>query len=102
MQLPPFRDYRGDILRGVLGQPAFTPSVTVNKARLWAMLPLWLKHAVYDDLAERLAGECEAMRFDVDSAFPEPLGMEQYREEKGRRGPEQRKKDLETPAQQIG
>lgn len=102
MRLPPFREYRADVLRGVLGQPAFTPSVTVNKARLWAMLPLWLKHVVYDDLAERLAAECEAMGFDAGSAFSEPPGMEEYREEKGRRGPEKRKQDLETPAQQIG
>jgi len=103
MRLPPFRDYQADVLREWLRRPAVLPVVLVNKARLWAYLPLYLKHAIYDDLVSLLKGECERIGFHADRAFPEPPGMEQYREERGRRGPEKRKKEgIETPAQQIG
>ncbi len=102
MRLPPFRDYQADELRQWLKRPAIVPAVTVNKARLWLYLPLYLKHAVYDELLPLLERECQAMGFDVKKAFPEPPGMEQYRESKGRRGPEKKEDDVETPAQQIG
>jgi hypothetical protein len=103
MRLPPFRDYQADVLRDWFRQPAISPTVTVNKARLWRYLPLYLKQAVYDDLLPLFQRECEAMGFDVARAFPEPADMEQYRQQKGRRGPEIEKKDgVETPAQQLG
>jgi hypothetical protein len=102
MRLPPFPEYEADVVRVLLRQPAFSPLVTQNKARLWLVLPLRLKHAVYDDLRELFARECQTMKYDVDRAFPEPPGMDQYRAEKGHRGPEEKKDDVETPAQQPG
>lgn len=102
MRLPPFPDYQADVLRLWLDQPAVTPTVTVNKARLWGFLPLYLKQAVYDDVRALFARECEASRFDERSAFPEPPGMEQYRAERGRRGPEEKDDDdIGTPAQRF-
>ncbi|MFQ5805608.1 MAG: hypothetical protein ACE5I3_04070 [Phycisphaerae bacterium] len=102
MQLPPFRDYQADVLRAWFRQPAISPTVTVNKARLWVYLPLYLKHAVYDELHELFARECAARAFEVRRAFPEPPGMQQSRERTGRRGPDKREDGVETPAQQIG
>jgi hypothetical protein len=102
LRLPPFRDYQADVLRAWLGQPSVSPTMTVNKARLWRMLPLYLKHAVYDDLRELFEEECQAMGFDAGKAFPEPEGMEQYRQERERRGPEPEADDVETPAQPAG
>ena len=102
LQLPPFRKYQADVLRDILQRPAITRFVTLNKVRLWGYLPLYLKHAVYDGLAARLEQECEAVGFDAERAFPEPTGMDEYRRERGRRGPEEKDDDVETPAQQIG
>ena len=101
LQLPPFREYQADVLRERLKRPAITPMVTLNKARLWRYLPLYLKHPVYDELFAWLGRECEAVGFDAERAFPEPPGMEQYRKEKGRRGPEEKDDGVETPAQQY-
>lgn len=102
MRLPPFRKYQADVLQTLLRRPAITPMVTLNKARLWAYLPLYLKHAVYDELIAELERECEVVDFDTSRAFPEPEGMDEYRREKGRRGPEEKKNDdVETPAQQF-
>ena len=101
MQLPPFREYQADVLRERLKRPGITPVITLNKARLWRYLPLYLKHAVYDELLPRLTQECDAVGFDAGKAFPEPPGIEQYRQEKGRRGPEEQDDGVETPAQQY-
>ena len=102
MRLPPFPDYQADVLRSDLQQPAISPFVTVEKARLWQMLPPYLKQAVYDDLHARLKSECDAMGFDMERAFPEPQGMEQYRQERGRTVPKPEDQGLSTPAQQPG
>lgn len=102
MRLPPYPDYRADVLRAWLRQPALSPFVTVNKARLWRVLPVYLKLAVYDDVSGLFARECEAMGFDLESAFPAPPGLEQHRERRGRRGPEKKDDGVETPAQQPG
>lgn len=101
MRLPPFREFQADVLRAALQQPSVSPGILVNKARLWGFLPLYLKHAVYDDVFEQLRAECAAIQFDLASAFPEPEGMDQYREERGRRGPQKDDSEVETPAQQI-
>jgi len=100
MQLPPFRDYQADVLREWFRQPAYAAEVTVNKARLWRVLPLYLKQAVYDDLLPMFRRECEAVGFDLSKAFPEPIGMEEYRKQAIRRAPaDKQEDDVETPAQ---
>jgi len=102
MRLPPFRDYQADVLRLWLQQPAVTATVVANKARLWGFLPLYLKQAVYDDMRELFARECKAVGFDARRAFPEPEGMEQYRQQRGRRGPEKAEdRGIDTPAQRF-
>ena len=100
MQLPPFPQYQADVLASMLQQPGLVPTVTAEKARLWAMLPPYLRRAVYDDVKDRLSVECEAMRFDFDSAFPEPAGMDEYRSSQPPPQPREQK-SVETPAQQF-
>ena len=101
MRLPPFRDYQSDALRSWLRQPALAPAMAVQKARLWRVLPLHLKQRVYDDVREVLAKECEALGFDLAKAFPEPPGMEEFRQQRPRQ-PERKESDVVTPAQQPG
>ncbi len=101
LRMPPLFDIAADVLRFYLSQPGMSPLVTLDKARLWLGLPVDLKQEVYDELSERLAQECEQWQFDVAKAFPEPPGMAEFREQRGRRGPEKKEKVLETPAQQL-
>ena len=101
MRLPPFREYQADVLRELLQRPALHYMVTLEKARLWKNLPVYLKQAVYDESVLQLQHECEVVNFDFERAFPEPVGMEQYRREHKRRGPEKKQDDIETPAQHM-
>lgn len=101
MQMPPFREFQGDVLRAWMSQPSISPFMLANKARLWGALPLYLKQAVYDDVRRQLRQECEVIEFDYETAFPEPPGMEETRREQQRRGVKKRGAEVETPAQQV-
>lgn len=101
IRLPAFREMQADVLRGWLAQPSIVSDVTIQKARTWSYLPLYLRHAVYDDLITGLTAECQAQEFDVATAFPEPIGLAEYRARTGRRGPDDKDKPVNTPAQQF-
>lgn len=101
VRFPPIRELQSDVLQFWLRQPATDMGVTVNKARLWLYLPLYLKQAVYDDAIEQLKIECERASFDVAVAFPEPPGMEEYRKLRPDRRAKEEKKTADTPAQQF-
>jgi len=103
LSLPPWDELRADVLLNWFREPAVSEFVTVMKSRLWRnpLLPNDLKLAVYDDLLEVFQHECDAVGFDASKAFPPPPGLEQYRAERGRRGPQEKEKKAETPAQQI-
>jgi hypothetical protein len=101
LRLPPFADMLADTLRLWLSQPPTSYEVTLFKARLWIYLPLELRQAVYDDLLEQFRRECELWQFEPTRAFPEPPGMDEYRRQAGRRGPEKKEEKVETPAQQL-
>lgn len=103
MSLPPFVDMQADVLRDWLAQPSFAPMITVEKARLWSHLPVYLRQYVFDDLIELFARECEHYGFSLADAFPEPPGMEEYRREYERTAPQRRldegQREIETPIQ---
>lgn len=100
-KLQPFPDMKMDILRAWLGAPPASAATTVRKARLWNMLPVQERQAVYDDLLPRLTEECKLWQFDVATAFPEPPDMDAYRKTVGRRGPTLPTDQPETPAQNL-
>jgi hypothetical protein len=101
LRLVPFQDYEADVLRTWFRTAPFSPFVTLRKARLWSALPLTLKLAIYDDVAEIFKVECERVEFDLAKAFPEPPGLEEYRKANPRRGPQEVDKPVNTPAQQL-
>ncbi len=90
LQLPPFREMKADVLRDWLAQPAPAQFITAQKARLWTMLPVYLRQAVYDDLFPIFEKECELARFNLDAAFPEPPGMTEIRAAAGRQAPQRK------------
>lgn len=102
MALPPFFDMQIDTLGAVLSSSVNAHIDTMNKAKLWRVVPINLKRPVYDDLLDGFTAECDYWQFDVAKAFPEPPGMEQYRKDHPGRGKEEKDKDIETPAQPLG
>lgn len=102
VRFPPIRDMQADVLRLWLRQPPTGPGITLNKARLWLYLPVYLKQAVYDEMIDGLKKECEVMEFDAAVAFPEPPGMEEYRKAHPvERRAKEEKNTADTPAQQF-
>jgi len=104
--LPSVPEMAADVLREWFSRPPIAPSVTLDKARLWMMLPNSLKLPIYDDMIDFLRRECALFpddQFDVARAFPEPEGMEAYRKAhpgRGKQKPEDQF-DVKTPAQQL-
>lgn len=96
--LPPFDEIYADTFRAYLSMPARTYLHVLDKARLWGTAPLFIRQRVFDPMQEQFTAECSAFRFKVDRAFPEPAGMESYRERFGTRMGESRKKDDDSPA----
>ena len=101
VKLWPFQEYQIDAFHALLGVPGFE-ATTLEKVRLWRVAPNGLKQWVYDDLAEQFRQECDFWGFDVSRAFPEPLGMEEFRKEHPRRERERPEPTAETPAQAPG
>ena len=102
MSLPPFFDMQIDTLRAVLSSPVNALVNTLNKAKLWMVVPINLKRPVYDDLLEGFIAECDYWQFDAAKAFPEPPLMAEYRKDHPGRGKEKKDEDIETPAQPLG
>ena len=101
-RLAPFNEMQVDMLLFTFRQPAVNHLILLRKVKLWRNLPQNLKRAVWDQARELFAAECQLYEFDVAKAFPEPAGMEQFREVLGRRGPEDEQKDFITPVQPGG
>ena len=101
-KLAPFNEMQVDTLLFMYRRPSITPVVALHKVELWRNLPQNLKRTVYDPLNEFFAIECDVWNFDVAKAFPEPAGMQAFRDALERRGPEDQKKDFITPVQPGG
>ncbi|MFN0136801.1 MAG: hypothetical protein ACKVS9_11880 [Phycisphaerae bacterium] len=95
-RLPSVSDMQADVVREMFRVPPRTPAVTARKARMWQYLPSYLRYAVYDDLYELLSAECKAVEFDMNSAFPEPEGIEEHRKLEGRTGPGKKKDGVDV------
>ncbi len=81
LDIPPFREVTVDAFGRWLAQgPPMAPADTLHKVRLWRRAPLYLRQVVYDDLLPMFERECELWEFELEQAFPEPPGMEEYRE----------------------
>ena len=79
MSLPPFADMYTDEFGYFLAMPAQSYALTLEKARLWNVAPVFLRQRVYDALLPLLSEECEAFGLDVRLAFAEPPGMDEFR-----------------------
>ncbi len=96
-RLPPFLDVQVDAFaQWFVQRPPTSPNQTLRKIRLWWAAPLYLRQAVYDDLLPLFRNECSQWRFDVTRAFPEPPGMDVYREQKGDRYKDEEDEDPNT------
>jgi hypothetical protein len=78
--LPPFEDMYIDTFIGALTQPAPMVDQMLWKVRLWAAAPLMLRLSGYDAALPELTDECHLYKLDAARAFPEPPGIEQYRQ----------------------
>jgi hypothetical protein len=85
-QLAPFQEMRAAALADYL---AFGPLHVAYKMRLWGLAPLPIKQRVYDLVRPALVQLAQRSNLDLDRAFPEPEGMEQYRAEHPRVDSEQ-------------
>lgn len=105
-QLPPFVEMEADVLAAYLTEPSVSYSMTLRKAALWEAAPLPLKQMIYDAILPWLQSECEVRKydvgeFDVQKAFPEPPGMDEYRRTRGEREQAPPEDQVETPAQPL-
>lgn len=102
INLAPIPELCADILRSKFRDPAAGQELTLRKARLWMYLPPNLQMAIYDDVQSALSAECNLWSYDPARAFPEPKGMADYRAtHPGRKREEDKKKDIDTPAQNV-
>ncbi len=79
LKLPAFVDMQTDAFGNFLAEPVPTPLLTLQKVQLWERAPLYLRQRVYDFIRPALAAECEYYALDVNKAFPEPPGMDEFR-----------------------
>ncbi len=78
MKMPAFGQIWSDTLRQFLVfRPSTSPFELIYKSRVWRNAPAVLRYATYNDVAERLATECEYYGFDMSRAFPAPPGLEE-------------------------
>ncbi len=80
-KIPEFLDLQIDAFGNWLASPATSPLRSLDKVRLWGVAPLYLRQAVYDDLRPLFESECNLWDFDLNQAFPEPPGMDVYRQQ---------------------
>jgi hypothetical protein len=79
--LPEFKDLQIDAFGNWLARPSRSVSFTLHKIRLWQNAPLYLRQYVYDILLPAFQAECDYHDFDVTKAFPEPKGMDEFRQQ---------------------
>ena len=84
MKLPPFEVIFNDAAKGYLVSGSGQELLFV-KARLWKSLPIQIQVAVYDNVIGPLSQQAAATgrQADLDSLFPPPPGLEQYRKQIG-------------------
>jgi hypothetical protein len=89
VRLPSLGDLALDVLAGLLVEPrAFGYDVSlVQRSAMYQALPEPYVIPIYDMIARFLRVQCEAAEppLDFKSAFPEPDGIEEYREEMRKR-----------------
>ena len=74
--LPPFEQ----MVANALGQFVTDPGTPMAiRAMVWQREPDTVKQRIYDFILPELKRQAEMVNFDVDKAFPEPAGMEEYR-----------------------
>lgn len=103
-RIPEFVDLQIDAFGRWFDRPAVMPgdtlrlssAATLQKIRLWQQAPLYLRQAVYDPLLPKLKEECDLWEFDVARAFPEPKGMEEYRQQHPERFKEAKDPDVQN------
>ncbi len=94
--LPEFTDLQIDAFGNWLARPSRSVSFTLQKVRLWQNAPLYLRQAVYDPLRPLLTAECDYLDFDVARAFPEPKGMDEFRQQRPERYEAEPERDTRT------
>ena len=100
--LPEFTDLQVDAFGNWLVRPSRSVSFTLRKARLWQNAPLYLRQYVYDPLLPELKAECDYLDFDVAKAFPEPKGLDEFRQQHPERYPPEPERDVHTLPQTPG
>jgi len=80
MSLPPFDKMFADQLGQVLKEPGLPLSM---KTRAWRSAPEQIRRMVWDQVRAKLYEQARAQGWDAEKAFPEPPGMEPFRERGG-------------------
>jgi hypothetical protein len=83
MAMPPFPDMFAQALEVYLTR-VLGPGAIRFKIRAWENVHEEYQRRVYDRVRPVLVRECREIGLDPDSAFPEPPGMEEYRQNRGR------------------
>ncbi|MFQ6049309.1 MAG: hypothetical protein ACE5K7_08095, partial [Phycisphaerae bacterium] len=76
-QLPPFEQMKAGALATYL---LYGPLHEIYKVQLWRTVPVALKRTIYDQVRPGLQQICTRAEWDIHKAFPEPPGMQQYRQ----------------------
>ncbi len=95
-RLAAFDQLVADVFRGILESPSVVPAETIEKTRLWAAAPVYLRQQHFDEMREKFSSESAAWDFDAALAFPEPPGMAEYRLANTDRTQQEKKRDTET------
>jgi hypothetical protein len=101
-RLPEFNDLQIDAFGNWLARPARAAAIELQKIRLWHNAPLYLRQTVYDALLPQFKAECDYLDYDVAKAFPEPKGMEEFRQQRPQRPAPQPESDVRTLPQRPG
>lgn len=97
--LPPLEQIRAEALIRFIVNPTYS---IIAKTLAWQKETLAVRRRAYDDLYRFLPDICEKAGVDMDKAFPEPEGMEEFRKNRpadspddiNRRIQEQKRKEL--------
>ncbi len=93
-KMPPFPVMVRDELESYLKQQEMSP---LSKAALWKQLPVEMKQTVFDRLRPYFEKLCAAQspRWDVNKAFAEPPGMEEFRQKEAEKAKEPSRSEVE-------
>lgn len=80
-RLPDFQYMFADAVLTFMMQPTAHDVHTLQKARLFQVLPISMQRMVYDFVLPKVTDECRAYDLELASLFPEPPGMETFRKE---------------------